>query len=342
MARSGSASSNEYSQDEPSGPIPGNKIPPSSTDSPANQRRQPPGRPPPPRPADPNKPKENFFNTLDWKEEGEGLLDEEEEETRRPRNDSAEDGFADLSENRQTSGVKLLDTDFGQPETVDLLNINSAGSPATNGVATGDQLSDGMSLLDIGGPEPTTLELLTGVSEPSQPSANKPGNLLDDGFDFFGGPSEVKPAADQNKPNNTFDPFQSVPTEGSPKPPRPSQPPKSAPTVSKKEGAGLDIFDPFQDFTTQSSQSKGSSDFLGLGEEAKPSKKTASGHAPTDDLMGSWGGSDFGGAANTATSPGFLGSGGPMGMGGMPQRTQPSPMGGPPSKPNDPFADLGE
>ena len=314
LARSGSASSNEYSQDDSSSPATAPRSAGGqSTDSPSGQRKQPPSRPPPPK-ANENKPKTgNFFETLEWQEEGGSLLD------------NGEDG--EIHEGHRNGEGKLFDADFGsEPQTVDLLNMGGDGG----GAAT-----SGMSLLDMGGPEPTTLELLTGdTMNSTSAGGGQSANLLDD---FFGGgapPAQPQPpAAPQNQPN-TFDPFQSL-GGGSPKPPRPSQPPKTAPAAKKADA--FDLFDPFQDLTTTTNNSSAS--------QNKPNNLNSNsntGGGGGVDLMGGWNSSSL--SANNATSPGFIGSAGgaPMGMGGVPQRTTPSPMSGPPPKANDPFGDLGK
>ena len=206
--------------------------------------------------------------------------------------------------------------------------MNSLGE---NLRVSSEQLVDGISLLDIGAPEPTTLELLTGAADLNSAG----GTAAFNGTDLLGGGFD--PFSDSAAKPNSFDPFVSMGSH-----------PKPAPVkeVPKKESSGLDFFDPFQDLpggnsATESMTSSFQGGKTGDGFLGFSDKKSSNGGSGAN-LIGGWSGSGIAGGAGTTnvTSPEFVGPG--MGIGGVGARTQPSPMGVPPAKTNDPFADIGK
>lgn len=365
LSRSGSAGSTEHAPDEPLS---------NAHSSPAGTRRKAPDRPPPPGAKQPpGRPAQgpgndaaphsgpvgnsNFFQTLEWQDQHETLMDDtSDDDGHRPRHDSTEDEFAALSSqrvnvndfvamsgpsanNNQDTGpdkaANFFDAEFGDAHTtpgepvVDLLNMGAESSAAP------DELAAGVDLMDIK-PEPSTLELLTGMAEP-EPM----GNLLGDGFDFLG------PAQSGGSDRSTPDPF-------------PTQAPSQVPVSNN-----LGDFDLFQsaagaDSMTGSfhSDNKPSAvpddDFLGFMDSSMPSSgPDLIPNKPSDfmsssgpDLMGDWG---------AAPAKSGMGNAAQSGMGGAGLHATTTTKGGttptspdfgnqppPPKTKGDPFADLGE
>ncbi len=220
LNRSGSQSSSEHSQDGRLSPEP--QFGSDQTASPANRRK--PQRPPPP-PAGSAQPgsnrnsaassKGNFFQTLDWQLESEGLMADDDgggaewTSTSRKRFDSVEDEFGQLSVGRVKSAAgeageepnffnerprdpvagavpeaNLFDADFSNVpsqadsvQTGDLLNMSGGGGGggAPSGAGRAGAAAHGVNLLDTGAPEPSTLELLTGAANLQGVSGNTQG-----------------------------------------------------------------------------------------------------------------------------------------------------------------------
>ena len=350
MNRSGSQSSSEHSQDGRLSPEPQF----TSNDSPANRRK--PERPPPPGPGTASNresgSKSSFFETLDWTQETEGLVDDSEgsewTSTSRQRYDSIDDEFGKLSTGRVQSAAgeggrennffnekprdsstvqegNFFEADFSNVQelqqddvqTGDLLNM--AGT--TPNVSSGNK---GVNLLDTEAPEPSTLELLTGAADLQK---NTRSNLLGDAFDPFGNtPSQSQTSTNQN----TFDLLSS------------NQP--AAHSQSKPSNFdAFDILGGGNMATASTGQGKNkmpsaSDEFLSFTDNKAANAQTGSNQ---DDLL------NFGGMSLNlnATSPGFGGSNPNLGgfaSGGMGQQQnkgferKPSPM-----DLKDPFTEFG-
>ncbi len=283
LGRSGSQGSTDASQ-ESSSPAdsPARELPVFTTQDDAPQRpppphssKVPPGRPPPPHSsADPGHTqpqqteehtdgKSNFFDTLEWRESNQGLLGEDDDSDGdsgavydRSEQGTVEDEFAALSSERagaktDSSVPKVEVTENGLDgrqaggATADLLNMGSAQQAAPP--------SNAPNLLDMGGPEPTNFDLLSG---------------------FGGTAAAAPPPAASNPPKDTFDPFQNFTSTS-------SQAQSTAPNKNQ--------FDPFMSSTTtqqQTSNDFGHFDPFGNSAPKSDTKQVNGGTQP--DLMAGW------------------------------------------------------
>ncbi len=345
LMRASSASSSEPSPDDRVSPVQNTHN--HNTASPA-QGRKPPQRPPPPGEAGKDhghqEPKKSFFDTLEWQDEDEVLIDQDDTPIQRTRYDSTEAEFEALSSREPSSqgvdllgggekSANLLGEDFGSEarptsgrEAFDLLNMNTQSSSDKM-----NQVNDGMSLLDIGQPpEPSNLELLTGAADLNLATSNKKGEagLLGDTFDPFQDAPKAK----------TVDPFQD------------SQPQSQSVGGS---AAGFDVFQSASSASTFQNHSEASGDTKpksGMQDDFMAFMETRGSGKVDDNLMGGW---DLGGLKPqrgiSPTSPEFgLGGGGSMagkaatspGFGASAPQQQQKGFAAQPSKSNDPFADL--
>ena len=351
MSRSASSGSTDHPGEDlsnHSGPVQG---------SPARPHRKPPERPPPPggpkqAPAKPPPPNigqakvgnSNFFDTLEWHDQQESLIESgSDNETSRTRNDSVEDEFAALSSQRissDTTGQSAFPQDSANPEqTSPFFEADFGDTPAPSAEPVVDLLNmagssvepvaAGVDLLNLE-PEPSTLELLTGIAEPSS------ANLLGDDLNFLGAPS----GPTNSQEHSTPDPF-------------PSQP---QPQAQPAQASAMGDFDFLQNagsmsgsFHADTSATKAPmDDFMAFMDSSTPAAQSATMDSGPD-LMGSWGSQPTGlmggmgaqpGQPSTtptqpATSPGF-GMAAPQ-----PTPAQPSQPTQPKAK-ADPFADLGK
>ena len=252
----------------------------------------------------------------------------------------------------------LFDADFSsafsgesksqkQEEVVDLLNMGGGGAQNSQEVSN---VTQGVNLLDMGAPEPSNLELLTGTADvpTGQNSTTQEANLMGGGFDLFGGSASSSGAQQDSSNQGKFDPFAS---NQSAAPAQPAKPPSSfdafdllGSTGTSNSGVSRSNNASPSTFQTQNQNKPTSAkdDFLSFMD--KPSNTSLGGSKSTDNLMG-FGGMNINNLTNknNVTSPGFAGSGQPMGgfMGQQNKQagfgTQPSPM-----QPKDPFADFGK
>ena len=346
----------------------------SPSDTPEHKR--PPQRPPPPNIQKSNAtnqapPTSNFFETLDWHESNEPMLNDEDEDADREEGHSEQhkhqginqEGYSTVdrnSINQEPTTEKLFNADFHQvpqssePETVDLLNLGGDSSQS---------ITSSMNLLDIGSSsEPSNVDLLSGAVPSPVRSANQ---------------SPV-PQPSVNLLGDTFDPFQQVAASSQPQP-QTAQPNAFDPFgISASEpSSGLDEFGMFHSSTEAQPSQKSTGktdDFLNFIATPSPSQTSAAAAASPTDLIGGW---NTGNLSSSASNPpasvntqssinssafGNLGtamgmprnaSGTTLGMAqgtqkpnvGMPRNNSGPNLGGStaaPPKPADPFADLGK
>ena len=350
----------------------------SPSDTPEHKR--PPQRPPPPNihknDAD-NEPvsTRNFFETLDWQQSNEPMLNDEEDGDDDDDDDGGggdqleqckeevinlTEGYVTASQNstgQESKMEKLFDADFTQvqlskePETVDLLNI---------GGESAQSVTNSMNLLDIGSSsEPSNVDLLSGAMPSPVRSANQ---------------SPV-PQPNVTLLGDTFDPFQQVPV-----PPSQSQPTHSDAfdlfgVSTSQTTSGLDQFGIFQSGMEPQSSKKSTvetDDFLSFVAMTPASQISAATTSPSD-LAGGWNTNNLASATSKPPTSGtgqsgqnssaFINlnsdigmprnaSGTTLGMSqscnkpnvGMPRNNSGPNLSGSatvPQKPADPFADLG-
>ncbi len=232
LNRSGSQSSSEHSQDGRLSPEPPHFTIGDPSASPANRRK--PERPPPPGPGAPSNKepgsKSNFFDTLEWQQDSEGLLGDNDEgtewkSTSRQRFDSVEDEFGQLSMGRVKSaaGENGAEHNFFNERPRDgaatvpegnffEADFSGANEKRSDTVQTGDLLNmsgsnaqnaaNGVNLLDTEAPEPSNLELLTGAADLRNTSDTK-ASLVGDTFDPFSDMSAAQPQ--RSSKQNAFD-----------------------------------------------------------------------------------------------------------------------------------------
>ena len=365
LGRSGSQTSTE-SDMSPTEPLPsadGQFTEKATENKPAPPRPPPPGgsRPQPGPPEQVGR--SSFFDTLEWQESSAPMLDlsdsdeDGEVQHHRIRNESVEDGFADLTSQRVNSSENKAkeqpakDANFfdafpedsnqetkEQPgtETIDLLNMS--GSQSTG-------LTEQVDLLDIGGPEPSNFELLGG-SMPDPMTASTSSNqgqadLLGGGASTF---DPFQDLASQSRPvrqsptvenQGTFDPFQQAEPQGAPAP-------------STQQGSNFDDFDIFQ---SNPPSAAASSDLFGM--MSGSASQTSASSSSTKDLMGDWGSASVNLGVPQASMPRnnsgpnlsagmhHLNSGSNL-AGGMARTGSGQNLSKGPTQNTDPFGDLGE
>ena len=280
----------------------------------------------------------------------------------------------------------LFDCDFGgqqdegwgveqpsnnTPATVDLLGMGGAGmdsaAAATSGTsAAAGQLPRQMDLLDMGGPELTNFDLLSGMAPSKTQSASIGGvQQPPPKVDTFGGDGGVS--------SGTFDPFAGLGSKPEPQTQPKTQPPKTQPknnfepfqsgnqasstAPTAQSGRNTDFaFDPFQSTAAAGSTPSNSSastkqdDFAAFmgGQPGQNSSKQ-------NDLLGNWDAQNLpktgsSNSLNTGANMGGPSTNNILSPGAMPRNNSSqelgsqkptNPAGAAPKVKADPFADFG-
>ncbi|ELU08049.1 hypothetical protein CAPTEDRAFT_20343 [Capitella teleta] len=308
LSKQGSHTSSDFSHDT------------TPTESPAHASLDKP-KVPPPRPSPPAQHKKsaepattNFFETLDWETSTNDPSESKSpDEATQPIMQGSDKCTCHLSHHPRHSAR------IGQKQTpVNTTAFVLAMKASDMGLRRCLTLAAGMNLLDMGGPEPSNFDLLSGVTSNSD---SKPTKKSDD----FMGSGSFDPFSSATGPSATaatFDAFQTAsPAQASPSPSAPQPPPPTATGPQANLG-----FDPFTSANSQAS------DF-----NAFPS--SASGNQT--DLMGNWSAQNLPktGSSSSLNTSNLLNAG----TNNMPRNGSSIELGGnrASAKPKDPFADFG-